>query len=85
MIGHTDELGGLKRPEVVKALADLQAHMLADPALGGTKGLPDLIRAVNRITHYNDPRWYAVARRSASGRRTDVSLYDVQPHSGRPA
>jgi len=60
VIGHTDELGGLKRPEVVKALADLQAHMLTDPALGGTKGLPDLIRAVNRITHYNDPRWYAL-------------------------
>ena len=60
VIGHTDEVGGLKRPEVVKALADLQAHMLTDPALGGTKGLPDLIRAVNRITHYNDPRWYAL-------------------------
>ncbi len=60
VIGHTDELGGLKRPEVVKALADLQAHMLTDPALGGTKGLPDLIRAVNRITHYNDPRWNAI-------------------------
>ena len=60
VIGHTDELGGLKRPEVVKALADLQAHMLTDPSLGGTKGLPDLIRAVNQITHYNDPRWYAV-------------------------
>ena len=60
VIGHTDELGGLKRPEVVKALADLQAHMLTDPSLGGTKGLPDLIRAVNRITHYNDPRWYAL-------------------------
>ncbi|MEE8495790.1 MAG: MMPL family transporter [Xanthomonadales bacterium] len=60
VIGHTDELGGLKRPEVVKALADLQAHMLTDPALGATKGLPDLIRAVNRITHYNDPRWYAL-------------------------
>ena len=60
VIGHTDELGGLKRPEVVKALADLQAHMLTDPALGGTKGLPNLIRAVNRLTHYNDPRWYAV-------------------------
>lgn len=60
VIGQTDEPGGLKRPEVVKALADLQAHMLADPELGGTKGLPDLIRAVNRITHYNDPRWASV-------------------------
>ncbi|HLF29794.1 MAG TPA: MMPL family transporter [Xanthomonadales bacterium] len=58
VIGQTAEVGGLKRPEVVKALADLQAHMLTDPNLGGTKGLPDLIRAVNRITHYNDPRWY---------------------------
>lgn len=57
VIGRTDEPGGLKRPEVIKALADLQAHMLLDPELGGTKGLPDLIRAVNRITHYNDPRW----------------------------
>jgi predicted RND superfamily exporter protein len=60
VIGHTDELGGLKRPEVVKALADLQAHMLTDPELGGTKGLPDLVRSVNRLTHYNDPRWNAV-------------------------
>jgi hypothetical protein len=60
VIGTTGEPGGLKRPEVVKALADLQAHMLNDPALGGTKGLPDLIRAVNRLTHYNDPRWSAV-------------------------
>ena len=60
VIGYTDEIGGLKRPEVVKALADLQAHMLTDPELGGTKGLPDLIRAVNRLTHYNDPRWASV-------------------------
>ncbi|MCU0963190.1 MAG: MMPL family transporter [Pirellulaceae bacterium] len=59
VIGQTDEPGGLKRPEVIEALADLQAHMLTDPELGGTKGLPDLIRAVNRITHYNDPRWLA--------------------------
>jgi predicted RND superfamily exporter protein len=57
VIGHTEEVGGLKRPEVVKALADLQAHMLTDPELGGSKGLPNLISAVNRITHYNDPRW----------------------------
>jgi predicted RND superfamily exporter protein len=60
VIGQTDEVGGLKRPEVVKALADFQAHMLTDPELGGSKGLPDLVRAVNRITHYNDPRWSAV-------------------------
>jgi predicted RND superfamily exporter protein len=56
-IGETDEEGGLKRPEVIKALADFEANMLMDPDLGGAKGLPDLIYAMNRMTHYDDPRW----------------------------
>ena len=55
-----DQKGGLKRPEIIKALADFQTHMLSDPELGGAKGLPDLITAVNRITHYDDPRWSLV-------------------------
>jgi hypothetical protein len=25
--------------------------------MGGARGIPDLIMAVNRITHYDDPRW----------------------------
>lgn len=66
VIAHTEEIGGLKRPEVVKALADFQAHMLTDPDLGGAKGLPNLIRAVNRLTHYNDPRWSSVPADAAS-------------------
>jgi predicted RND superfamily exporter protein len=66
VIGNTNEAGGLKRPEVVKALADFQAHMLTDPDLGGAKGLPNLIRAVNRLTHYNDPRWSSVPTEAGS-------------------
>lgn len=66
VIAHTDEAGGLKRPEVVKALADFQAHMLTDPDLGGAKGLPNLIRAVNRLTHYNDPRWSSIPAEAAT-------------------
>ena len=31
--------------------------MLTDPELGGSKGLPDLLYAVNRMIHYDDPRW----------------------------
>ncbi|MCU7813988.1 MAG: MMPL family transporter [Candidatus Thiodiazotropha sp. (ex Rostrolucina anterorostrata)] len=60
IIAHTEDKGGIKRPEVVKALADFEAHMLTDPDLGAAKGLPDLIMAVNRITHYDDPRWLVV-------------------------
>ncbi len=57
IVAETEDKGGLKRPEVVKALADFQAHMLTDPEMGGSKGLPDLLFAVNRMTHYDDPRW----------------------------
>ncbi|MEW8072871.1 MAG: MMPL family transporter, partial [Candidatus Thiodiazotropha sp.] len=60
IIAHTDDKGGIKRPEVVKALADFEAYMLTDPELGAAKGLPDLVTAVNRITHYDDPRWLLV-------------------------
>jgi predicted RND superfamily exporter protein len=60
IIGHTRDKGGLKRPQVIKALADFQEHMLTDPDLGGAKGLPDLITTVNRMIHYDDPRWLAV-------------------------
>ncbi|UCG73955.1 MAG: MMPL family transporter [Chromatiales bacterium] len=57
IVAQTEEAGGLKRPEVIKALADFQSHMLTDPELGGSKGLPDLLYAVNRMIHYDDPRW----------------------------
>ncbi|MES9895108.1 MAG: MMPL family transporter [Candidatus Thiodiazotropha endolucinida] len=60
IIAHTEDKGCIKRPEVVKALADFEAYMLTDPELGAAKGLPDLIMAVNRITHYDDPRWLIV-------------------------
>lgn len=57
IIGQTDENGGIKRPEVIAALEDFQQHMLLDPELGGAKGIPDLIKQVNRILHNDDPRW----------------------------
>ena len=53
---HRDE-GGMKRPEVLAALEDLERHMLLDPEVGGAKGIPDLIKQVNRLLHNNDPRW----------------------------
>ncbi len=56
---HTDK-GGLKKPEVLRALEDLERHMLLDPEVGGAKGIPDLIKQVNRLMHNNDPRWYQI-------------------------
>ncbi len=57
VVAHTEEPGGIKRPEVLRALEDFQMHMLYDPELGGAKGMPDLVKRVNRILHSEDPRW----------------------------
>ena len=65
VIARTDEKGGIKRPEVLRALEDLQAYMLNDPDLGGAKGVPDLIKQVNRILHNDDPRWLQIPEDAA--------------------
>ena len=57
VIARTDEVGGIKRPEVLHALTGLQHHMLKDPDMGGAKGLPNLVTQVNRLLHSDDPRW----------------------------
>ena len=31
--------------------------MLLDPEVGGSKGVPDLVKQVNRLLHNDDPRW----------------------------
>ncbi len=60
IIARTEEKGGLKKPEVIKSLEDFQSYMLDDPDLGGAKGLPDLVKQVNRLLHNNDPRFIQV-------------------------
>lgn len=57
IIARTTEPGGLKRPEVMQAIERFQQHMLQDPALGGVKSIPAVVRQVNRLTHNDDPRW----------------------------
>ena len=60
IVARTEEKGGIKRPEVLRAIEDFQAHMQSDPALGGVKALPALVRSVNRLTHSDDPRWMQI-------------------------
>jgi len=60
IVAKTTEKGGIKRPEVLRALADLENHMLLDPEVGGAKGIPDLVKQVNRLLHNDDPRWLQI-------------------------
>lgn len=39
--------------------------MLLDPEMGGTVGLPDVVKQVNRILHNTDPRWSIIPDDSA--------------------
>ncbi|QID17644.1 MMPL family transporter [Nitrogeniibacter mangrovi] len=57
---RTKEKGGIKRPEVMAAIEEFQAYMLNDPALGGTKAIPGVVRVVNKLTHNDDPRWMQI-------------------------
>ena len=65
VVVRTDEKGGIKpldllphmTDDVMAAIERFQAHMLADPGLGGTKAIPGVVRVVNRLTHNDDPRW----------------------------
>lgn len=60
IIARADEAGGLKKPEIIKALADFQNHMMLDPKLGGVRGVNNLLTQVNQMTRNNDPRWAVV-------------------------
>lgn len=57
LVARTDEPGGLRRPEVLQALAGLEAHMMLDAEVGGARTLPSLVRQINRLIHLDDPRW----------------------------
>ncbi|MGC6472520.1 MAG: efflux RND transporter permease subunit, partial [Parvibaculales bacterium] len=57
VVARTDEPGGMKRPEVLRAIKSLQNYMMADPDVGGVKALPSLVEQVNRLIHSDDPRW----------------------------
>ena len=60
VVARTAEPGGMKRPEVLRALESFQQHMLMDPEMGGAKGMPDLVKQVNQILHNLDPRWAVI-------------------------
>jgi uncharacterized protein len=60
IVAKTSQRGGLKRPEVLRAIEAFQGQMMMDPNLGGSKAIPTVVRVVNRLTHNDDPRWMQI-------------------------
>jgi len=57
VVARTTDKGGIKRPEVQRAMEAFQAQMQMDPSVGGAKSIATVVRVVNRLTHNDDPRW----------------------------
>lgn len=55
-----EKADALKDPEVLGTLDEFRHYMLEQKEAGGTRDLPTLVRSVNRLYHYDDPKWAVV-------------------------
>lgn len=54
---ESDEAHKMKDPEVLMVMQEFAKHMAAHETFGGTREIPGLVRSVNRLYHFDDPRW----------------------------
>ncbi len=50
----------MKDPEVIETMQAFARHMSSVANFGGTRDIPSLVRSVNRLYHFDDPRWSVV-------------------------
>jgi predicted RND superfamily exporter protein len=60
--GHAAEI--IKRPEVVSYIDRLQQELEADPLIGKTSSVADIVKRINLVLHDNDPTYDAVPQSS---------------------
>ena len=60
VVARSSEREGLRSPEAMAAMEKFERYMLEEPVVGAAKGLPDLVKQVNRLTHEGDPRWLQI-------------------------
>lgn len=56
--GERDHI--LKEPYVLATIEEMRRYMLEQPEAGDTRELYSLTRGLNRLYHYNDPRWQVI-------------------------
>ena len=47
----------MKDPKVVAVMEEFGRYMAGTSNFGGTRDIPHLVRSINRLYHYDDPRW----------------------------
>ncbi len=56
----------LKRPDVLKWVSAFQENIEAQPEIGGTLSMADIIRPVNMILHEGNPRYFTLGASSSA-------------------
>ncbi len=59
---EAEEPHKMKDPEVVDIMQQFGRHMAKVVNYGGTRDIPDLVRSINRLYHYDDPRWSLIPK-----------------------
>ncbi|MEH6639225.1 MAG: efflux RND transporter permease subunit [Porticoccaceae bacterium] len=54
---EAEESHRMKDPEVLMVVQEFAKHMASLQNFGGTREIPGLVRSVNRLYHFDDPRW----------------------------
>ncbi len=52
----------MKDPEVVAVMEEFGRYMANTYNYGGTRDIPHLVRSINRLYHYDDPRWSIIPK-----------------------
>ena len=60
LVAEGAEAETIKRPEVVSYLDRVQAHLEADPLVGKTSSVADIVKRINLVLHDNDNTYYKV-------------------------
>jgi uncharacterized protein len=54
---ESEEAHTMKQPAVVATMEEFALYMRNTVGFGGTRTIPHLVRSINRLYHYDDPRW----------------------------
>lgn len=60
-----EEPHDMKRPDVVRTMERFRNHMMDVHGSGGTRDVPTLVRSINRLYHFDDPRWSSLPEAQA--------------------
>ncbi len=60
LVADTRSEGGIKRPDVLRAIAGLQHELEKSPLVGKTTSVADIVKRINRVLHGDNPGYEVI-------------------------